>query len=255
MSRGTERVWDGPKYGPLFKYYWDHQRIVPKMGKFLGKAIWMGIVETYGNPASSIIFNIVVDDVVWAFLHVFCGPQESQHGLGWAAGERNVIFYGNCSRIARRDHDWFQDAMLVTVVMFHRMVLEKNLDKNNFMVCTLGFIWGEWGEQAYKWWSTGEGETFRDRKRLRLSFTACGMTVASSYLKQHMASSHVICVHRTREVDERGGGPTNYVVSFPRILLSVRCLVPRFPTLAHSAGSLREHFMLRNFWSHMPVVQ
>ena len=30
--------------------------------------------------------------MVRAVLDVVCGPQEAQHGSGWAAGERNVIF-------------------------------------------------------------------------------------------------------------------------------------------------------------------
>ena len=38
------------------------------------------------------IFNIMVDVVVRAVLDVVCGHQEAQHGLGLAAGERNIIF-------------------------------------------------------------------------------------------------------------------------------------------------------------------
>ena len=51
------------------------------------------------------IFNIVVDAVVRSFLDVVCGPQETQHGLGWEAGERNLIFHADDGRIAGRDHD------------------------------------------------------------------------------------------------------------------------------------------------------
>ena len=64
------------------------------------------------------IFNIVVDAVLQAVLNVVCGPQEAQHGLGWAAGEMNVIFYANDGRIAGRDHEWVQDALSVVVEMF-----------------------------------------------------------------------------------------------------------------------------------------
>ena len=46
------------------------------------------------------IFNIVVDAVVRAVLYVVCGPQETQHSLGWAAGGQNLIFYANDGRIA-----------------------------------------------------------------------------------------------------------------------------------------------------------
>ena len=50
------------------------------------------------------IFNTVVDAVVRAVLDVVCEPQEAEHGLVWATGERNVIFYTDDGRIAGRDH-------------------------------------------------------------------------------------------------------------------------------------------------------
>ena len=35
-----------------------------------------------GDPASPMMFNIVVDVVVKAMLEVVCGPQEMRHGMG-----------------------------------------------------------------------------------------------------------------------------------------------------------------------------
>ena len=90
---------------------------------------------------------------------------------------------------------------------------------------------------------------------MRVSCTECGVTLESSYLKQKMASLHGICAPHMRGVDEEGGETTTYVVSFPRILQSVRCPVPGCPVVEHSAGRLREHFMYRNFWSQVEVFQ
>ena len=59
------------------------------------------------------------------------------------------------------------------------------------VVCTPGFIWGE---LAYKRQVVGEGATFRERKKTRVSCTVCGVTVTASYLKAHMVISHGICV-------------------------------------------------------------
>ena len=70
-----------------------------------------------------------------------------------------------------------------------------------------------------------------------------------------MLIQHEICVPQTREVYEKGEGPATYVVSFPRVLQSVRCPVPGFPAVCHSAGRLREHFMFRHFRSRIAVVQ
>ena len=47
------------------------------------------------------------------------------------------------------------------------------------MVCTPRFIWGEMRELAYKRRATGERATFRDRKKARLSFATCGVTVTA----------------------------------------------------------------------------
>ena len=194
----------GPNLDQLLKSYWYCQKIVPKTGNFIRKEFQMGRGLMQGDPTYLAIFNIVVDAVMQAVLDVVYGPQEAQHGLGWAAGERNMIFYTDDGRIAGWDHMWVQDEMSVTVAMFHIMGLETNLDNTKAMVCTPGFIWGEWGEKAYKRRATGEGETFLERKRLRVSCTKCGVTATQSYLKQNMASLYVICSPQTRGFNEKG---------------------------------------------------
>ena len=107
----------------LLKSYWDSQRIVPKTDKFLGKDFQTGRGLTQVYPSSPIIFNIVVDAVVWAILDMDCGPQESQHGLVWADGDKNVILYANGGRVAGQDHKWVQDALTVMVAKFLIMVM------------------------------------------------------------------------------------------------------------------------------------
>ena len=91
------------------------------------------------------VFNIMVDAVVREVCYSVCRPQKAQHGLYWAAGERNLVFYANDGRIVRQDHEWVQDELMVTVAMFCRMGLETNLDKTNSMVCTSRLVCGEWG--------------------------------------------------------------------------------------------------------------
>ena len=117
------------------------------------------------------IFNIAVDTVVRAALEVVCGPQEARHGMGWAAVDCNLIFYADDRIISGRDHIWVQYALTVSLAMFQRMGLETNLEKTQSLVCTPGYIWYKWSEVAYKCISTGEGGGFRERKRVRLSYT------------------------------------------------------------------------------------
>ena len=60
------------------------------------------------------------------------------------------------------------------------------------------------------------------------------MTVAASYLKAHMVRVHGICVPQMRGIDDVGGGPTTYVMSFPKVIKEVRCPVPGCPAV-HTA--------------------
>ena len=73
---------------------------------------------TQGDPAPPMIFNIVVDAVVRAVLDEVCSLQEAHNGMGWAVGEKNLIFYTDDERIVGRDHEWVQDSMTVMVAMF-----------------------------------------------------------------------------------------------------------------------------------------
>ena len=103
-----------------------------------------------GDPASPVIFKIVMDAVVRAVLDEVCGTQDSQHRLVYFAGERKLVFYANNGMIAGRDHEWVQNILKVTLAMFRRLGLGTNLDKTKSMVCTPGFIWDKWSEEAYK---------------------------------------------------------------------------------------------------------
>ena len=85
--------------------------------------------------------------MVRAVLDEVCGTQEAQHGSGWAAGERNVIFYADDGRIAGRYHKWVHDALSAIVAIFCRMGLKKTLKKTKTMVCMSCFIWGKWGSK------------------------------------------------------------------------------------------------------------
>ena len=100
--------------------------------------------------------NIVLDVVTRAVLDGFCVPQEAQKGLEWEAGERNLVFYTNGSRITGRDHKWVLDVLKVTISMLHRVGLGTNLKKIKSMVCKPSFIRGKWGEKDHKRRATGE---------------------------------------------------------------------------------------------------
>ena len=103
MGQYMEILWEygmGPNMACLLLYYWDNQQIVPKAGMFLGKSFGTGRGVMQGNPVYPIIFNILVDATVREILLEVCGPQEAEHGLVWAARERDLFFYADDGRIA-----------------------------------------------------------------------------------------------------------------------------------------------------------
>ena len=124
----------GERMARLITHYWDNLMFVLKAKRFLGTPFGTGRGFMQGDLVSPIIFNIAADVVVRATLEVVCGPQESQHGMGWAAGERKLIFYAEDGRICGRDHIWVQDTLMVSVAVFQRMGLEINMEKTNSLV-------------------------------------------------------------------------------------------------------------------------
>ena len=85
----------GMNLARLLENYRKWQQIVPKVDKCMGTVFEKGRGMTQGNPASPMIFNIVVDAVVRAVLEEVCILQEAQHGMGREAGEINLVFYAN----------------------------------------------------------------------------------------------------------------------------------------------------------------
>ena len=98
----------GKRMALLITHHWFNLMLVPKLNRFLGKPFGTGIVVTEGDPDPPMIFNIVVDAVIMKMLEVVCGPQEVRHGIRWAVGEQNPIFYVDDRRIGGRDHIWVQ---------------------------------------------------------------------------------------------------------------------------------------------------
>ena len=75
--------------------------------------------------------------------------------------------------------------------MFEGVGLQTNLYETKGMICTSGFIWGQQGAETHKWRATGEGPTFIERKRTRISCEVCGETMAASYLRHHMDRGYI----------------------------------------------------------------
>ena len=63
----------GQNMARLINYHCDNQEFVPNEFRFLGKYFGIGRGVTQGDPAYSMLFNIVLDVMVREVLKVVCG--------------------------------------------------------------------------------------------------------------------------------------------------------------------------------------
>ena len=62
--------------------------------------------------------------------------------MGWAAGERNLVFYVDDRWIELTDYIWVQDALTVTVAIFKRLGFETNTEKQSHWYALLAKFGG-----------------------------------------------------------------------------------------------------------------
>ena len=118
------------------------------------------------------------------------------------------------------------------VRVFKRFGLQTILNNKKAVICTLGFIWGQQGSEAYKRRATEEGPTFQERNRTRVSCEECGEIMAAYSLRHHMDIAHGRVLSQVGGVYVRIGGLDVYKLSFPWILKSVDCPVEGCPAKA-----------------------
>ena len=121
-------------------------------------------------------------------------------------GGHSVCFYTDDGGVAGRVPIWVQAALTTMVRMFERVGLQTDLRKTKAMICTLWFIWGLQGSEAYNRQATGEGPTFQEIRRTRISGEVFGGTMAASSLRFHMEKSHVRVLPQVRWGVFRGEG-------------------------------------------------
>ena len=90
------------------------------------------------------------------------------------------------------------------VRIFEMVGLQTILNKTKAIKYTPWFIWGQQRDQAYKRQATGEGQTFREMKRIRLPCRECDETMSASSLQHHMERAHDRVLPQVRGVDVGG---------------------------------------------------
>jgi hypothetical protein len=101
---------------------------------------------------------------------------------------------------------------------------------------------------AYKRRMTGEGDTYRQRKRRRVSCPECQKDLSASSIQQHLRTQHGQDPP-TFELPDNildAHVPHTYVISFPRVLPHKPCPVPECTARPTTRTAFRIHFRNRH---------
>ena len=145
---------------------------------------------TQGDPLSPTIFNVVVDAVVRHWVTLAAKEAETRGELGREGRHQAALFYADDGMVASSDPRWLQWAFATLVGLFDRVGLNTNTEKTVSMTCRPCTAAGNRSDEAYGRLMTGEGPTFRERKRERVECRDFGKEMAVGSLDSHHMSQH-----------------------------------------------------------------
>jgi len=231
----------------LLRQFWDQQQIVARQGGFYGDPFGATRGVTQGDIISPTIFNVVADAIVRYWLSLVVDDGSEVDGLGMMVQEWLVLFYADDGLIASRNAKWLQMAIERLSELFERVGLRMNTDKTETMTCTPGYISGQESSHAYTRRMEGTGQSYRERRRRRVTCSTCGKDLAAGSLAQHMRVQHgLVLDDEYGRMDAPGRQAATYRTSFPRSATRVECPVADCPGAATSRSNLRRHFAHRH---------
>jgi len=166
-----------------------------------------------------------------------------------------ALFYADDGAICSTDPKWLQEALTVLTGLFARVGLKTNSTKTKVMICTPGPIRTHISQEAYKRKLSGEGESYRDRKRRAVTCPVCDKSLAEGSLRSHMRTQHgedeapLQCVEIST--------PQEYRFNYPLCHMpgSIVCPVAGCGYLPKSRSVLHRHFANRHPYDSLRIVE
>ena len=87
----------------LLRTYWHRLTMVAQAGGYYGKEFRGEIGVTQGDPLSPTIFNVVVDTVVWHWVHGLVEEAEARGETGREGRHQAALFYADNGMVASSD--------------------------------------------------------------------------------------------------------------------------------------------------------
>ena len=127
-----------------------------------------------GDSLSHTIFNVVVDAMVRHWVTGVIAGTEERSKRGKEGRHQAALFYADSCMVALCDPCWLQGAFNTLVGLFDRVGLRNNVGKTGGMVFRPCQAAGNLSEAVYSRTVTGEGPTYRERMKGRVSYRKCG---------------------------------------------------------------------------------
>ena len=164
--------------------------MVARAGGYYGKGFKGGRGVTQGDPISPTIFNVVVDAVVRHWVTIKVTEAETRREQGREGRHQAALFYADDGMLVSSDPQWLQWAFTQLVSLFDRVGFNTNTGKTVSMTCRPCNTTENWSEELYGRLMAGEGTTFRERKRERVTCGDCGKEVVAGSLDSHRMTQH-----------------------------------------------------------------
>jgi len=153
------------------------------------------------------------------------------------------------SPLASTDAAQLQLAIDVAVDLFARVGMQMNASKTKAMVGHNGALRLQLSTPAYKRRLSGEGLSYREAKRRKVTCPHCDKEMQESLLGRHVHSQHNDLnrpAKRRRLLEESSRPPRTYYTYSPSYRHPLDCPVPGCVGRAASRDALRNHFCHRH---------
>ena len=241
----------GPRLIAILWAFWDNQKVVPRQSGFHGKPIIPERGTVQGGIFSPKAFNILTDAVIRHWLLELENQETADNGFGDTVADRLALFYADDGAIGARDHEWLQRAMVQLCDVFKRMGLETNTAKTESMTCYPGHVRTQLNNLSYERMMTGQGPTYKARRRQRVTCPECQVEMAAGSLTQHLQTQHGKAANNTFDAErvlDAEANPGVWVAHFDATAEYTRCPVPGCPGGAKNPAGMRSHHRNRHPW-------
>ena len=221
----------GPNVIAFLEAVWENDNCVPRRNGFYGEMFQQQRGVRQGDSLSPIIFNVVVDAIIKAWLDEMSPEVRSVI---------DVTFYADDGRIGSNSATELQTALDGVVEMFARVGLKINAGKTKVMISTGGRPYGRLSDEAYHRMMLGEGPSYQQRQKQMVSCDICG-----EEMRRRNENQHYRKMHGRRAPEPRTSCTASFCVNMENG--TVDCPVPGCPAqkITTSYG-VRRHFNFRH---------